>query len=137
MKRSAPIKRRTPLAPGKPPRRKAWPKRKRSTKRKSERVIDVEYREIVKTLPCRVAVTMPQYARDCYGPIDPDHQGKKTAMGQKCDDTLTAPMCRKHHGEREDYAGPFKGWTGDQMRAWLDEQIGATAALVAEAKGML
>lgn len=120
-----------------PPARKSWPKRKRSTPRTSERVIDVEYRELVKTLPCRVAVTMPQYARDCYGPIDPDHAGKRTAMGRKESDLSCVPVCRHHHTERTDFSGPFKGWTGPQMREWLDEQIAATASDVAALRGRL
>lgn len=44
-------------------------------------------------------------------------------MGQKADDRTCIPLCSKHHRERTDFSGLFKGWSQDRMRGWLAESV--------------
>jgi hypothetical protein len=76
----------------------------------------------VKQLPCAARAL-----GTCEGLVEADHQGRRP-YGRKCSDRETAPMCTRHHREREAFAGAFKNWDHDRMRAWLDAQIAATQA---------
>lgn len=44
-------------------------------------------------------------------------------MGQKADDRTCIPLCSKHHRERTDFSGLFKGWNQERMRGWLAESV--------------
>lgn len=118
MKRS-PLQRRTALA-----RRSRLPAR-RATARRSERQHDSLYMDRVRRLlPCSAGDMLGDEAR-CEGRIEADHAGRKVA-GRKADDQTCIAMCSRHHRERHDFSGVFRGWSGDEMRAWLDAQIGWT-----------
>jgi hypothetical protein len=102
---SKPIARRVSLRRGGPIRRR------KLTPRRTSQPRDREYLDRVKALPCAARHMGP-----CFGPVDPDHMGKKH-MGLKASDYSAAPMCRGHHGNREDFSGPFKDYDRAQMEA--------------------
>ena len=116
MKRS-PLLRKTPLRTRKPMRKL------RSRPRRSLQQRDEAYLAWVRSLPC----CCPQLPEHPGGdPHHPRHRigGGAIGAGLKSDDWRAVPLSRQHHGDIDALAGPFHGWTGDQLRAWLD----ATAA---------
>lgn len=122
--RKTPLKRRKPM------------RQKRSRPRRSGRVRDRAYLLAVKGLPCCLVGT-----GDCSGPIEADHAGRRP-LGRKCNDDEAIPLCRKHHRDRTDALGFFRGMfivvdaaigppaitlTGF-MREWCDRRIAETRA---------
>lgn len=122
MKRT-PLKRKTPLR-RKRPRATVKP---RSKYKRRER--DVTYMMWVKRQPCAAHRLVPDLceACACYGEVQADHAGRR-GMGQKADDRTCIPLCRRHHDCRSSFSGPFKGWTQDQMRAWIADTVRDTRA---------
>ncbi len=133
MKRSTPLKRKTPL-------------RSRSrTKKYRRRERDLGHMAIVRRLPCIVrfigSFTFPpphqwpmMYSSVitlCTGRVQADHAGTR-ALSQKAPDDTTIPMCRNHHGERTDYRGTFKNWDAAMMRTFNDWAIEKTRRDVAD-----
>lgn len=121
MKRGKALERRTPLA------RKTRIRARRAEPRKSARVRDLEYMLLVKGLPC-CAADLEHHTR-CRGPVEADHAGRRP-MGRKCHDTECIPLCAFHHRARTDFSGPFRDWSKDEMRKFLDLHIGLTQAAV-------
>jgi hypothetical protein len=89
-------------------------------------VRDEAFKEFVRGLGCLLeGVTACDWS-ECS---DPDHAGGLRAgsgKGQKADDTTCIPLCRKHHRERQEFGGYFKGWDKERMHAWCDAAIDAT-----------
>lgn len=122
MKRS-PLRHKTRLSP------------KRPTVRRSSRVIDDAYLAWVRMQPCaaRAAMETPFNAgflsssmalnARCFGPIGPDHKRQGVGAGKRASDRDAWPVCRRHHDDRHALAGVFKGWTRDQMRAFITVRI--------------
>ena len=112
------------------------PRKKRpGPPRKSERVRDEAYLAEVRERSCclttaRGTTCGPAVRNDGmrWG-TEADHAGPRP-LGRKADDNTAIPMCPKHHDERTDGTGFFKGWTKERMRAWCDEQIAATQARI-------
>jgi hypothetical protein len=148
MKRSATLKRKTPLlAKGwrlgsvKNAEKRQW--RRRSKYKQRER--DFDYMGCVRRLPCIVSVierSLPhcEYAALpfkfmrvtlCGGHVQADHMGKR-GLGQKADDRTCAPMCEHHHAERTDYRGVFYGFRGMTMRVFCNWAIEWTQKQVKE-----
>lgn len=112
---------------------------------------DREYLLAVKQLPCclmrevrvfanvalwseaRRARLLEQYLNvafsTCEGAVEADHAGERP-FGRKADDDTAIPLCRKHHRERTDYTGAFRGYTAVSMRLWCDWAISLTRALL-------
>ena len=109
MKRSGPLKRspmkRTPMRPGK--RKTKYARRER----------DVPYMMWVKSLPCLLRGFSP-----CSGVVEADHAGDR-AFGQKADDRTCIPLCTRHHRERHDSMGLFRGRTKEWKREWRHAAI--------------
>lgn len=97
----------------KPFRRKTWLRSRRSRPRRSSRVRDPEYMAWIRKQPCAADGLSP-----CYGSVEADHTGGR-GMSQKSDDHTCIPLCRRHHQQRTHFHGPFKTWTQDHMRRWL------------------
>lgn len=78
---------------------------------------------------CRCALEGAEGADPCNGRMEADHVGKRGGAPdaapalRRTNDTTTIPMCQRHHGQRTDYRGYFKGWSGERMRSWCDEKI--------------
>jgi hypothetical protein len=89
------------------------------------RARDTTYLLWVKTLRCS-ARGVPGH--ECAGVIEADHAGRRP-LGRKCDDDQAVPHCALAHRQRESFAGPFRGWTRERMRAYLDAAIEETQAL--------
>lgn len=116
------------------------PKRKRTDTPR-----DRAWMDAVKQLPC-LAIGLVEYATrpyfvnawatECDGPIDPHHAGWNHSKGEgkgtaiKAKDDSCVPLCRRHHQCAETLAGPFRGWTKQQRREWMDEAIAKTRAAV-------
>jgi hypothetical protein len=116
---------RTPLKREKHLRRET-PLRARRAKadgpRRSERVRDVDYMLLVKTMPCCARGIAGHV---CSGRVEADHAGLRPT-GRKADDRTVIPLCQQGHLERTNFSGPFRSWDRARMRAWLDEQIAKT-----------
>lgn len=101
--------------------------------RRSERVRDPAYMELVRALPCALswlsALEGAPAIWACLGPVEADHAGPRP-LGRKCHDRETIPLCSRHHRQRTDYRGYFRGWDGARMRQWCDEQIANARAKV-------
>lgn len=119
---------------GKPLRRKTWMKQRRTTPRRSGRVLDPEYRRLVRKLPCVVRSLVlhsigsdeaPMVPTKCTGKVEADHAGLRP-VSRKADDDTCIPACNRHHFERTNFIGTFKGWSHDRMRTWLDAAITST-----------
>jgi hypothetical protein len=95
MKRSAPIKRKTPV------------NRRRSKPRRSSRRLDPGYLARVRELPCVVAEH-----NSCAGVTEAHHMGPR-GLGQKCSDDESVPLCNLHHRCWHDCIGPFLGKSKD------------------------
>lgn len=105
---------------------------KRTKHARRERAPD-EWFAFVKGLPCfvqvlaRLDVALDRWSANpgeitpCYGPIEADHMGDrfKDGDGTRAHDSTCGPMCHGHHMERHDFAGTFKRYTRDDMRAFL------------------
>jgi hypothetical protein len=111
MKRGAPLKRKTRL-------------RAKGKSKYARRERDIPYMMRVKKMRCSVRVHCATTSR-CQGRIEADHAGERP-FGQKCPDSETIPMCQKHHRERTDLRGAFKGWSAQAMRVWCDFVIAET-----------
>ncbi len=114
---------RTPLR-----RRKAlvWRPKKTAYAR---RVRDVDYMRSVRGLPCMLSGVAR--AGVCNGDVEADHAGDR-GVGQKADDKTCIPMCRKHHRDRTDGRGFFRGLELAEQRRWRRWAIGQTQLLIAE-----
>lgn len=112
MRRGAPLKRHTCL------------RARRAEPRRSERQRDTSFMLRVKLLPCSA-----QDMGGCSGIIEADHAGRRP-LGRKCNDSECIPLCQLHHRQRTDLSGPFKAWTRQEMREWLDLNISLTQAVL-------
>jgi hypothetical protein len=113
--RKTPLKRKTPL-------------RSRSlTSKYARRPRNLDFMDFVRWCAC--ALEGAEGADPCHGRMEADHVGQRGgAPGaapalRKTADTKTIPMCHRHHGQRTNYRGYFRGWDGDRMRLWCDAKI--------------
>lgn len=86
----------------------------------SERERDIAYLGWVRTQPCLLA-----HLGGCEGAVEADHAGGRP-YGQKSADNASVPLCTKHHRDRTESRGFFRGRTRDerrQRREWLDRAI--------------
>lgn len=109
MKRSAPLRRTTPI--------RRRPARRPSAYRTRER--DFEFMGWVRRQPCIVRAIPPDPNRltPCGGFVEADHLGARP-LGRKADDRTCAPLCRQHHRERSDHSGAFRNLVQAELRAW-------------------
>jgi hypothetical protein len=134
MKRGRPLTRKTPL-------RRSPIRRGKVKSAYRLRPRDIGYMLEVKRLPCVVRswgtvldvvfVSRMPTPTTCEGRVEADHAGTR-AFGRKSADDTVISLCRKHHRERTDYSGTFRGWTKADMRGWCDWAIGRTQAEVAQ-----
>lgn len=112
MKRT-PIRRKSAL------RRKARPK-PRKTSAYARRPRDIPYMSWIRSKPCAAGelFAATSIVAPCDGRVEADHVGRRP-IGRKADDRTCVPMCQHHHRQRDNFHGPFRVWSGDQMREWL------------------
>jgi len=89
----------------------------------------------VRKLPCIVLLAwrenmvemliMGEKLASCEGRMQADHMGER-ALSRKAADVTCVGICKKHHGERTDYRGAFKGFTKVEMRRFCDWAIERT-----------
>ncbi len=115
MKRGGYLQRRTRLNP------------RRAKPRRSGRALDPGYLEFVRGLPCCAPLNEDD---PCWGPIDPHHAGPHP-MGRKADDDTCIPLCRKHHGDVDAFAGPFAGMSRWVRAEFYTREIARVRALFA------
>lgn len=116
MKRTASLKRKTPLRP------------KRSKSRRTEQARDPGWLADVRKLPCR-AVELER-ATPCMGRVEAHHAGTRPGIGLKCSDLDVLPVCRGHHDELHSLTGTFKRFDKAKLQAWREDQIAWTRAWV-------
>lgn len=87
--------------------------------RYSKRDRDWTFMAWVKTQRC-----MWHVLGGCEGVIEADHAGRRS-VGRKAPDRTCVPACSLHHRQRGDFSGPFRTWTGEEMRVALDNAIEA------------
>lgn len=104
MKRRTRLQRKTPL-------------RARGKTKYRRRERDLAFMGFIARQPCDLSFT-----RSCEGRVEVDHVGRR-GLGQKSSDRETIPLCTKHHGERTDYRGYFKGYAASTMRAYCSARI--------------
>jgi len=109
---------RTPLKRGTKPLKRKTRLRARGNTTYQRRPRKPAYMAWVRRQPCCARHLSP-----CIGRIDPDHAGRKEAAFRKVSDRTCIPMCRRHHRERDEFSGAFRGWLRDEMRRWLDAKI--------------
>lgn len=87
-----PIKRRSRLKPGKPPKRKTWVKRRRATPRRTAADRNEAYKAAVRKLPC-VGQPDGTHADGCRrsAPSQASHVGLDKGMGTKAGDLSCVP----------------------------------------------
>ena len=116
MKRSPPPRRRAPLRRSSSPLRRTWIRRR--ARRRPEHLVDVAYRDWLRTQPCRVGLALGER---CRGASDAEHPWT-LGTGIKCDDRLCWSCCRRHHEDKGRCLGFFRGRSKEWRRAWLAEQ---------------
>lgn len=116
--RRSPLKRSAPLARG------TRLRARRPEPRRSERQRDVAWMLRVKLLPCAA-----RELGGCEGVIEADHAGRRP-LGRKCNDDECIPLCTLHHRQRTDFSGPFKAWTKQEMREWLELHVALTQTVL-------
>lgn len=98
-------------------------RRRREAPRRSARVRDAAYLAWIHTLTCAASGL---HGHICDGPIEADHVGARP-LGRKCNDAETIALCSLAHRQRTDHCGPFRSFTREQMRAFVDASLANTA----------
>lgn len=132
LKRSGPLKRKTPLRSGKPLARTGGLYRKTRLKGKRAKprrgpVVDPSHLAFVRTLPCAACGRRP--------PSEPHHERAGRGLGQKSDDDRAIPICRTCHDAEHDGRGHFAGWTKGQRREWHAAEVERVMARKQALKG--
>lgn len=100
MKRSQPLRRKTPL------------KRTRF-RRSGPRATDApDHLAWIRTQPC--CVWLLDLANDCYGVVQAHHSTVGRAYSRRSTDLDAMPLCERHHHDLHNFSGPFKGWTREE-----------------------
>jgi hypothetical protein len=89
------------------------------------------YRAWLLTRPCRCApcvaaveVHHPRHSPTYAPDAKPEKAlGGKPGKGQRASDYYGIPICYRDHRNLHALKGFFQGWSGEQLRAWQDEQI--------------
>ena len=90
---------------------------------RSPELVDREYLAWIHTMPCAAFDLAAEVEIDCQGHrIEADHAGRK-GLSQRAHDRSCIALCTLHHRNRHEYTGPFKGWSRERMRFWLNAQI--------------
>ena len=111
--------------------------RRTSERRRDPEVVSLpEYLTFLRGDICGVANELG-HTRDCAGPIDPEHERKASVgMGQAASDDRAWSCCRKHHRERHDNNGFFKGWGRARLTRFIDRRIGISWARYTRHRGI-
>lgn len=94
----------------------------RATPRRSSRTTDQSYLQFLRNDTCGVALILG-HERDCWGPIDPEHEREGVGIGQTASDDRAWSCCRSHHRQRHDLNGYFKGWPRERLRLFIQQRI--------------
>lgn len=88
----------------------------------SERERDFEFMGWIKLQRCILADV--EGAGPCTRGwcVEADHAGDR-GYSQKSHDRETIPLCRKHHRDRTESDGYFRGWSKARKREWRHERI--------------
>ncbi len=112
MKRSGPLKRKTPLArtcalKRSPFRRKPPPPNRAGS--------DPAHLAVIRALPCAVCGSRLRVAAH--------HSTVGRGLSRKTSDHETLPLCSKHHREFHDATGYFAGWDKRSRRDWQRQAV--------------
>lgn len=128
MKRSKPLRRKTPLRAARPKARRA--RRQAPPQRTRARAgADAIYLAYVHRLRCCARDIAP--GTRCRGGIVAHHpRHHAPGVGRKAPDIFAISLCDGHHKELHALSGAFKGWKRDQLRSWQDGWVERTQLVV-------
>lgn len=111
MKRSGPLKRRTPM------KRTAF---KRGKRKPNPAGSDPAHLAWIREQPCCVCLT--------YDFVEAHHSTVGRGLGQKTSDRETMPLCRACHGNFHNARGCFRDWTRQRRTLWQKERVAEYAS---------
>ena len=118
------MNRRTPLRPGRPPRRKSCLRQRRSRPRRSPYPPDPARLAWLRTRPCRVPGCTAR--AECH---HARHDAHGAALGARVkDDRRAISLCRCHHQMLHQAPWQLRLIVQLELRAWVDLQIEAQQA---------
>lgn len=132
MKRSAPLRRKTPLRAVS--KKNSYRRRKRnfahmSTVRRWPCIVRTWQRLFGALSSLEISLhfgcELPNTVTTCSGRVQADHMGDRP-KGWKAADETCVGICKKHHDERTDYRGMFKNFDAVMMRTWCNWAIAVT-----------
>lgn len=92
----------------------------------------LDYRNEVKLLVCCCCGEPPgRDGNHCHHRIG---KGADKGVALKVSDRDTMPLCWKCHTHLHALSGPFKGWSGEQLRLWQLGKIAETRLAVQQAR---
>lgn len=100
MKRSTPLRRKTPL------------KRSRFRRSGPRRTDAPEHLAWLREQPC--CVWALGLANDCHGVVQAHHSTVGRGLSRKTSDLDAMPLCERHHFCLHNYLGYFSGWTREE-----------------------
>ncbi len=115
---------RTPLKRSNGPKRTRMKPGKHKSKY-AMRERDYEFMAFVRSLPCILAGL--GLLSPCSGVVEADHAGERGA-GQKATDNTCIPLCKRHHWDRHNAGGFFRGGVKGWKRVWCQKAIAKTQA---------
>lgn len=80
---------------------------------------DPKHLKRVRGLTCCAPVGVTR----CSGPIEAHHYPYGRGTSQKTHDHTAVPLCKTHHTEFHQSAGPFKHMGKAGKKAWSDDQV--------------
>ena len=132
------IRRRKPLKPGRPPRRRTWLKQHRARKRRTAATRSEAYKAAVRLLPC-VGCPDGRHAPGCrtFQVREASHLGRDGGMSMKASDDSCIPQTSACHSWTQ-RRGLFeqavrRAWALDRIAETRAKIYGAAAAEAAQA----
>lgn len=108
--RNVPLARNTPV------------RRFREEPRRSSRVRDRAYLTWLHSQACCAGPLVRDVLDRCGGRIEADHVGAR-GLGQKSSDAESLALCSRHHSDRHNLLGVFRGWDREQMHRFFDRNL--------------
>jgi hypothetical protein len=115
-----PLRSRSPIA------RTSWMRRKAPRRLSDPRQNDDARRDWTAHQVCIGVGRIPGHR--CTGRIEVAHEGRKPGLAIKCSDHQAVPACTGIHRDWTNHAGPFKGWSKERRREWMEPIVDAVEA---------
>jgi hypothetical protein len=90
--------------------------------RRSSRVRDRSYLSWLHSQSCCAGDLVRDVLDRCGGGIEADHVGAR-GLGQKSSDSESLSLCSRHHSDRHNLLGVFRGWDRERMHAFFAKHL--------------